>query len=195
MQGLADGYFIIPHTIGDYLASGGLNDFIISDEPFSSAEKNVQDTLERLVAIKGKKTVDEIHKELGLVMWEHVGMVRNKGGLNKALDIIPRLREEFWSNVSIPGSINTFNPELEKASRLADFLELGELMAQDALHREESCGGHFREEYQTDENEARRNDEDFTHIAAWEFMVDDEPKLHKEGLQFEEVDLATRSYK
>ena len=195
MQGLADGYFIIPCTIGDYLAEGGLNDVIKSDKPFKSAEKNVRNNLEKLLAIGGKKTVDDIHKELGLVMWEHVGMVRNKDGLNKALNIIPGLREEFWSNVSIPGSINTFNPELEKASRLADFLELGELMARDALNREESCGGHFREEYQTNENEAKRNDEEFAYAAAWEFIVDGRHKLHKERLQFEEVDLSTRSYK
>ena len=128
-------------------------------------------------------------------MWEYVGMARNKDGLNRALDLIPKLREEFWSNVFIPGKLNEFNPELEKASRLADFLELGELMARDALNREESCGGHFREEYQTDENEALRNDAEFAYTAAWEFKGNNNPKLHKESLAFNEVGLTTRSYK
>ena len=129
-------------------------------------------------------------------MWEYVGMARNKEGLNKALELIPKLREEFWSNILIPGKLNEFNPELEKASRLADFLELGELMARDALNREESCGGHFREEYQTDENEARRNDAEFAYAAAWEFKGNNNnPKLHKENLTFDEVGLTTRSYK
>lgn len=196
MQGLADGYFIIPYTIGDYLAQGGLKDVGSDDETFQRAEKNIRTNLEKMISIKGNKTVDDIHKELGKIMWEYVGMARNKEGLNKALDLIPKLREEFWSNILIPGKLNEFNPELEKASRLADFLELGELMARDALNREESCGGHFREEYQTDENEALRNDAEFTYAAAWEFKgVNDIPKLHKENLTFDEVGLSTRSYK
>ncbi|MBC8256383.1 MAG: fumarate reductase/succinate dehydrogenase flavoprotein subunit [Candidatus Marinimicrobia bacterium] len=196
MQGLADGYFIIPYTIGDYLARGGLQDINSSHEAFKTAEKNIQTNLEKMMAIKGTKTVDDIHKELGKIMWEYVGMARNKEGLNKALDLIPQLREEFWSNVSIPGGLNEFNPELEKASRLADFLELGELMARDALNREESCGGHFREEYQTSENEAKRNDNDFAYVAAWEFKgANNKPELHKEDLIFDEVGLTTRSYK
>ena len=196
MQGLADGYFIIPYTIGDYLAQGDLKDIGPDDEAFKGAGENIRANLEKMISIKGNKTVDNIHKELGRVMWKYVGMARNKEGLNKALDLIPKLREEFWSNILIPGKLNEFNPELEKASRLADFLELGELMARDALNREESCGGHFREEYQTDENEARRNDDEFAYVAAWEFKGNNNnPKLHKENLTFDEVSLTTRSYK
>jgi succinate dehydrogenase / fumarate reductase flavoprotein subunit len=196
MQGLADGYFIIPFTIGDYLARGGFKEVSSDKEEFKAAEKNVQDNLAELLSIKGKKTVDDIHKELGRVMWEYVGMARNAEGLKKALEFIPKLRKEFWSNVFIPGKLNEYNPELEKASRLADFLELGELMARDALHREESCGGHFREEYQTDDNEAKRNDDAFTHAAAWEYKGQNEkPVLNKEELLFDEVSLTTRSYK
>ena len=196
MQGLADGYFIIPFTIGDYLARGGFKEVSSDKEEFKAAEKNVQDNLAELLSIKGKKTVDDIHKELGRVMWEYVGMARNAEGLKKALEFIPKLRKEFWSNVFIPGKLNEYNPELEKASRLADFLELGELMARDALHREESCGGHFREEYQTDDNEAKRNDDAFAHAAAWEYKGQNEkPVLNKEELLFDEVSLTTRSYK
>ncbi|MDP6571181.1 MAG: fumarate reductase/succinate dehydrogenase flavoprotein subunit [Candidatus Marinimicrobia bacterium] len=196
MQGLADGYFIIPYTIGDYLAQGGLKEVRTSDDTFQHAERLVKESLEKMLAIKGSKTVDDIHKELGKVMWEYVGMARNKEGLEKALELIPKLKDDFWKNVLIPGGINEYNPELEKASRLADFLELGELMARDALHREESCGGHFREEFQTEENEAKRNDEDFTYAAAWEYnRGDGNPLLHKEELKFDEVSLTTRSYK
>jgi len=193
---LADGYFIIPCTIGNYLAKGGFKDVGPDDGAFRAARENTRSNLEKMISIKGNKTVDDIHKSLGKIMWEHVGMARSKGGLNKALDLIPKLREDFWSSVFIPGKINEFNPELEKASRLADFLELGELMALDALNRKESCGGHFREEHQTDENEARRNDAEFAYVAAWEFRgTDDNPKLHKENLTFDEMNLTTRSYK
>ena len=196
MQGLADGYFIIPYTIGDYLAQGGLKEVNTSDEIFKTAENKVQDNLEKLLSINGKKTVDDIHKELGKIMWEYVGMARNEEGLKKAIEEIPMLKEKFWSNVFIPGELNEFNPELEKASRLADFLELGELMARDALHREESCGGHFREEYQTEENEAKRNDDGFSHVGAWEFKGEGEtPALIEEKLSFKEVSPSTRSYK
>ncbi len=196
MQGLADGYFIIPYTIGDYLAQGGLKTVNNTDETFKHAEEAVKENLDRMLAIKGRKTVDDIHKELGKVMWEYVGMARNKDGLEKALELIPKLKEDFWKDVFIPGGNNEYNPELEKASRLADFLELGELMARDALHREESCGGHFREEFQTEENEAKRNDEDFAYAATWEYKGDGGvPQLHKEDLNFEEVSLTTRSYK
>ncbi len=149
-----------------------------------------------MLAIKGSRTVDDFHKELGKIMWEYVGMARNKEGLEKALIKIPKLREEFWENVKIPGTETEFNPELEKAGRLVDFLELGELMARDALNREESCGGHFREEFQTEENEALRNDADFTFAAAWEYRGrNQKAKLHKEDLNFENVKLTTRSYK
>jgi len=196
MQGLADGYFIIPYTIGDYLAREKMCTVKTSDDHFLRAEKVVKENLEKMLSIKGSKTVDDIHKELGKIMWEHVGMARNKVGLKKALELIPKLKEDFWKSVHVPGDMNEYNPELEKASRLADFLELGELMARDALHREESCGGHFREEYQTEENEAKRNDESFSYAAAWEHKGSDSvPKLHKEELDFEEVDLTTRSYK
>ena len=196
MQGLADGYFIIPYTIGDYLAEGGLKTVNTSDESFRDAEKIVEENLEKILSIKGSKTVDDIHKELGKIMWEYVGMARNKDGLKKALELIPKLKDDFWKEVFIPGVLKEYNPELEKASRLADFLELGELMAIDAMHREESCGGHFREEYQTEENEAKRNDKDFAYAAAWEYKgKNSASELHKEKLNFEEVRLTTRSYK
>ena len=196
MQGLADGYFVIPYTIADYLSgnTGGFSDTSASE--FIETEKGIQDNIQRMLSIKGSQTVDEIHKKLGLVMWENVGMARNKEGLKKAIIEIPKLRKEFWEDVNIPGSSNSMNTELEKAGRLADFLELGELMARDALEREESCGGHFREEFQTEENEAKRDDKNFTFVSAWEFKgVEKEPVVHKEDLVFENVKLTTRSYK
>ena len=148
------------------------------------------------MAVKGEMTVDTIHKKLGRIMWEYVGMGRNKEGLTKAIQELKEIKKEFWENVKIPGELNDLNPELQKASRLADFLELGALMARDALHREESCGGHFREEYQTGEGEALRNDQDFTYVAAWEFKGDDkEPELHKEALEFEYIEVKQRNYK
>ncbi|MFQ6604356.1 MAG: fumarate reductase/succinate dehydrogenase flavoprotein subunit [Fidelibacterota bacterium] len=196
MQGLADGYFVIPYTIGDYLARR-LNEHVSPDDSaVSEARKDVEALIDNLMSINGKRTVDDIHKELGQILWEYVGMARNAQGLEKALEKIPKLRKEFWSNVRIPGRPDELNPELEKAGRLADFVELGELMARDALHREESCGGHFREEHQTEENEAKRNDEDFAYVAAWEHKgLDEEPVLHKEDLEFENVELTSRSYK
>ncbi|MBT5956514.1 MAG: fumarate reductase/succinate dehydrogenase flavoprotein subunit [Candidatus Marinimicrobia bacterium] len=196
MQGLADGYFVIPYTIGNYLASNKLVDIDTNHPAFKDAEDKLKESNDKLFAIKGSRTVDDFHKELGKIMWEYVGMARNKEGLEKALVEIPKLRKEFWKDVKIPGSETELNPELEKAVRLADFLELGELMARDALNREESCGGHFREEFQTEENEAKRNDADFTFAAAWEYKGENQtPELHKEDLNFEHVKLTTRSYK
>ena len=196
MQGLADGYFILPYTIGDYL-SGKLGEVVsIENEAFSKTESDVKNRINNLISINGNRTVDDIHKELGLILWENVGMARNKSGLEKAIESIPKLKDEFWKNVKITGTADELNPELEKAGRVADFLELGELMARDALNREESCGGHFREEHQTEENEAKRNDEDFSFVAAWEHKGDSLPaELHKEELIFENVELTTRSYK
>ena len=193
MQGLADGYFILPYTIGNYLATQEpFNDY--NNSIFSESIKRVTDNIENMLAINGSKTVDDIHKDLGQVMWNCVGMSRSKASLQKALDIIPNIKEEFWSNVNIPGKNYEFNTELEKASRLADFIELGELMAKDALNREESCGGHFREEHQTDENEAKRDDENYAYVAAWKHQ-DNGHELHKEKLEFKNVKLVTRSYK
>jgi succinate dehydrogenase / fumarate reductase flavoprotein subunit len=196
MQGLADGYFIIPYTIGDYLASTRFKPVDASHAAFKDAEREVEELTAKLLSVKGKRPVDEIHKELGRIMWEYCGMGRNEDGLKKALESIPRLREEFWRNVIVPGNGRDFNQELEKALRLADFFELGQLIAQDALHREESCGGHFREEYQTEENEARRDDEHFSYVAAWEFKgVGGPAALHKEPLTFEYAKPSQRSYK
>jgi succinate dehydrogenase / fumarate reductase flavoprotein subunit len=193
MQGLADGYFVIPYTIGNYLATQ--KPFTDSNHnAFKDAVQNVKNNLNQLLSIKGKKTVDDIHRELGKVMWDYVGMSRSKEGLKKALDLIPKIRNDFYTNVNIPGSSDELNTELEKAGRLADFIDLGELMAIDALNREESCGGHFREEHQTKDNEAKRNDEDFAYVSAWE-ITEKKYKLHKEQLEFESVKLTTRSYK
>ncbi len=196
MQGLADGYFILPYTIGNYL-SGKLGEVVsIEDDAFSKTETDVKNRIDNLLSINGNRTVDDIHKELGHILWENVGMARNKSGLEQAIESIPKLKDEFWKNVKITGTADELNPELEKAGRVADFLELGELMARDALNREESCGGHFREEHQTKENEARRNDEEFSYVAAWEHKGENLPaELHKEELIFENVELTTRSYK
>jgi succinate dehydrogenase / fumarate reductase flavoprotein subunit len=197
MQGLADGYFVLPYTIQNFLAGEINTPRFATDTPeFDAAEKEVQDQLEKLMAVKGNHSVDTLHKQLGKIMWEHVGMARNKEGLLKAREEIRDLKEDFWNNVKIPGELNDLNPELQKASRLADFLELGELMAIDALDREESCGGHFREEYQTGEGEALRNDKDFTYVSAWEFEGEDkDPKLHKEALDFKFIEVKQRNYK
>jgi succinate dehydrogenase / fumarate reductase flavoprotein subunit len=196
MQGLADGYFIIPYTIGDYLASAPFKAVKIEDAPFKEVVGGVEKMIQRLMSINGKKTVEEYHRELGKIMWDNVGMGRNKTGLQKALKEIPALREEFWKNVKVVGESNDLNAELERAGRVADFLELGELMAMDALHREESCGGHFREEYQTEEGEAKRNDKKFAYVAAWEYAgAGKTPALNKEPLEFEYVKPSQRSYK
>lgn len=196
MQGLADGYFVIPYTIGDYLSEEIRTKTISTDnEAFLIAEAKVQDHIHKLMNIKGSKPVDHFHKRLGKIMWEKCGMARNKEGLNWAISEITSLRKEFWSDVCVPGEANEFNPELEKASRVADFLELGELMCIDALDRKESCGGHFREEYQTEEGEALRDDKNYAYVAAWEYKNESDFKLHKEELNYENIKIAQRSYK
>jgi len=196
MQGLADGYFIIPYTIADYLTSAKLPKVDTKHDAFRAAENDARTRMQKLLNVKGSRTVDEFHRALGLILWEYVGMSRNDAGLKKALVEIPKLREEFWRDVRVPGELNFLNPELEKASRVADYFELGELMARDALHRTESCGGHFREESQTPDNEAKRDDERFAYVAAWEYKGENkEPEMHKESLEFERIQLATRSYK
>lgn len=193
MQGLADGYFILPYTIGNYLSKTCMD--LEPEHPnYKEAVEECKDNINRLVSIKGNMTVDDLHKQLGNIIWNNVGMSRDKNNLEKTLQIIPELKEKFWSEVNIPGKSNQLNPELEKAGRLADFIELGELMAKDALNREESCGGHFREEHQTEENEAKRNDKDYAYVSSWEH-TDKGSKLHKEKLTFENVKLTTRSYK
>ncbi len=196
MQGLADGYFVIPYTIGDYLA-GLSTEKVSTDRPeFKEAFEKVNTTLNKFLSIKGKKTVDQFHRELGLTMWDYCGMARNAEGLRKAKSKIQQLKAEFWQNVNVLGSSTELNQELEKAMRVADFIELGELMVDDALHREESCGGHFREESQTPDGEAQRKDDLFTYAAAWEYKGDNQPEeLHKEELIFENVKLTQRSYK
>jgi len=196
MQGLADGYFVIPYTLGDYLA-GLSSEKISSDRPeFKEALTNVNTTIQKFLSIKGRKTVDQFHRELGLTMWDYCGMARNAEGLKKAKIKIQQLRAEFWQNVNVLGSASELNQELEKAMRVADFMELGELMIDDALHRDESCGGHFREESQTPEGEAQRKDDLFTYAAAWEYKGDNQAEvLHKEELLFENVKLTQRSYK
>ena len=198
MQGLADGYFVLPQTIADYLATLGSNHerMPIEDQAFVEAEEAVKTRVKTLLNINGKRTADSFHKELGRIMWENCGMSRTKSGLESAIEEIPRLRREFWSNVKVNGGADTLNVSLEKAGRVADFLEFGELMCRDALAREESAGGHFRSEHQTSEGEALRNDEDFCHSAVWEYTGDDEaPIRHQEELEFQNVKLATRSYK
>jgi succinate dehydrogenase / fumarate reductase, flavoprotein subunit len=196
MQGLADGYFIIPYTMGDYLASTKFKPVKSDDEPFKKTQAEVEGLIKKLMSINGKKTVEEFHRELGKVMWDNVGMGRTKASLQKALEAIPKIRAEFWKNVKVVGASDDLNAELERAGRVADFLELGELLAYDALHREESCGGHFREEHQTEEGEALRNDKKFSYVAAWEFTgVGKKPILNKEKLEFEYVKPSQRSYK
>ncbi len=196
MQGLADGYFVIPYTLGDYLATVP-REKINTDRPeFKEAEKNVSDEMKRLLSINGKRTVDDFHKALGKIMWDKCGMSRNAKGLKEAKIQIQELREEFWNNVKVVGSNEELNITLEKAYRVADFLELGELMVDDALHRNESCGGHFREEYQTPDGEAMRNDNEYAYVAAWEYKGPNKAwELHKEPLIFENVKLTQRSYK
>ena len=197
MQGLADGYFVIPFTIGDYLASQPLNDHPQTDHPaFAEAEENVRQEVNQYLSMKGERSADSIHQELGKIMWNYCGMSRNGEDLKKAKQLVRNLRSEFWQNLRVPGSDNEYNPELQKAWRLADFLELGELMIDDALDREESCGGHFREEFQTPEGEALRKDAEYAYAAAWEYKGKDvQEALHKEELNFEFVELKTRSYK
>jgi succinate dehydrogenase / fumarate reductase flavoprotein subunit len=197
MQGLADGYFILPYTIGNYLADMVKEPRIdTKTQEFDQAASEVEQRIEKLMSVNGHEPVDYFHKKLGKIMWDNVGMSRNEKGLMDAVKIIKEIKEEFWKNVKIPGKTNEYNAELEKAGRVADFIELGELIAIDALHRKESCGGHFREESQTEDGEAKRNDEEFAYVAAWEFKGDDkEPVLHKENLIFNEVKLVQRNYK
>ncbi len=196
MQGLADGYFVIPYTIQNYLSSEIRTPRMSTDLPeFAEAEKAVKERLEKLMQIKGKNSVDYFHKELGKIMWEYVGMARNEKGLKIAIEKIRALREEFWKDVRVPGNLNELNPELEKANRVADFLELGELMAMDALNRNESCGGHFREEYQTEEGEALRDDDAYKYVAAWEYKGPGEHVMHKESLDYEYIEVKQRNYK
>ncbi len=196
MQGLADGYFVLPYTIGNYLATVSGKKITIDHPEFKKVEAEVQARTSRFLSIKGKRTVDSFHRELGLLMWDKCGMARNREGLEEALRKIPELREEFWQNVMVDGSGTELNQTLEKAGRVADFLEFSELTCRDALDREESCGGHFRTEYQTSEGEALRNDDDYAYVAAWEHSGDlGNPVLHKEMLTYESVKLAQRSYK
>jgi len=197
MQGLADGYFVLPYTIGEYLSKEIRTDRISTeDEYFVIAEEQTRKRNEKLLNIKGKKSVESLHRELGKIMWDNCGMSRNEKDLKNALTQIKDLKKDFWQNIFVPGSDNELNPELEKAGRVADFIELGELMIYDALDREESCGGHFREEHQTPEGEALRDDENYTFVSAWEYKGDDKaPELHKENLNYEEVTPTQRSYK
>ena len=198
MQGLADGYFVLPYTVQNYLANELHTPRMDANEQkeFVEAKNAATERIRKLMTVSGKRSVDSIHKELGHIMWDNVGMARNEKGLKKAIEEISALKGEFWKNVNVPGSADSLNPELEKANRVADFLELGELMARDALHREESCGGHFREEHQTEEGEAMRNDKDFTYVAAWEYKgADTAPELHKEDLKYEAIEVKVRNYK
>jgi succinate dehydrogenase / fumarate reductase flavoprotein subunit len=196
MQGLADGYFVIPYTLGNYLANIGPQKLDVNHPAFKEAEKEVKAKIDKLLSIKGTKTVTEYHRELGKIMWDYCGMARNEEGLTKAKGLIKELRADFWKNVKISGNNEELNQNLEKANRVADFLELGELMVDDALNRKESCGGHFREESQTAENEAKRDDANFAYVAAWEYKGDNSPEeLHKEELNYEYVELTQRSYK
>ena len=196
MQGLADGYFVLPNTVGDYLASGKLAKVDVSHPAFREAEAAINSRTAKFLSIGGDRTVDSFHRELGRIMWDGCGMARNDAGLRKALELIPELRDEFWRNVNVPGSHSHLNQALEKAGRVADFLELAELMCRDALHRTESCGGHFREESQSSDGEALRNDEEFAYVAAWEYAgAAAVPILNREALVFENVKLSQRSYK
>jgi succinate dehydrogenase / fumarate reductase flavoprotein subunit len=197
MQGLADGYFVLPYTIQNYLADQINVPRFKTDTPeFEEAHQKTREHFDRLMNIGGKRSADSFHKELGKIMWEYVGMARKKEGLEKAIGQLKELKSEFWKDLKIPGEQAELNQELEKANRVADFIEIGELMARDALHREESCGGHFREEYQTPEGEALRNDKDFTYVAAWEHKGDGkEHELHKEPLVFENIEVKQRDYK
>jgi len=196
MQGLADGYFVLPYTIGDYLAQTKLEKVDTNHAAVKEAERNVNERTYRLLSIKGKRTVTSFHRELGKLLWDDCGMARNENGLKQAMQRVPELREEFWKNVDVLGNGEELNQSLENAGRVADFLEFGELMCMDALHRNESCGGHFREEFQTPEGEAQRDDRRFSYVAAWEYAGPDKsPVLNKEPLEFEYVHPSQRSYK
>jgi len=196
MQGLADGYFIAPYTLGEYLAGASLGEVSPTDEACKEVLAEVKQRTVRLLGVNGSRSVDSFHRELGMLMLDRCGMSRTAEGLTEAIGTIRSLREAFWNDVRVPGDGAELNQELEKAGRVADHFELAELMCRDALARDESCGGHFREEYQTDEGEALRNDDDFCHVTVWEYNgADTEPTAHKEALEFETVHLAQRSYK
>jgi succinate dehydrogenase / fumarate reductase flavoprotein subunit len=198
MQGLADGYFVLPYTVSDYLANEIRTGSIPTDLPeFVEAENSVKSLIDKFLNNNGTKSVDHFHKRLGLIMWNKVGMGRNEQGLKEAIEEIAALREEFYKDVFVPGDANEMNPELEKALRVADFMELGQLMAKDALQRKESCGGHFREEYQDAEGETLRDDENFKFVGAWEYKGEDinQSELHKEALNYEFIKIAARNYK
>jgi succinate dehydrogenase / fumarate reductase flavoprotein subunit len=199
MQGLADGYFVLPYTVGNYLAEQGVAAAgqVTTDHPaFAEVEADVQGRIDKLMSIGGTESPRSFHKRLGHIMWEKCGMSRTKAGLTEAIQEIQALRKEFWANVKVVGDADSLNPELERAGRVADFMEFGEILCRDALMREESCGGHFRAEHQTEDGEAKRDDENFAFAGVWEYKGDDvEPALHKEALVYENVKLATRSYK
>jgi succinate dehydrogenase / fumarate reductase flavoprotein subunit len=198
MQGLADGYFVVPYTVSDYLANEIRTGKISTDAPeFEAAENEVKESIQKFLNNNGSKSVDFFHKRLGLIMWNKVGMARNEQGLKEAIEEIAELREEFYKDVYVPGNADEMNPELEKVMRVADLLELGQLMAVDALHRKESCGGHFREEYQDAEGETLRDDENFKYVGAWEYNGGDAKNatLHKEDLNYEFIKIAARNYK
>jgi succinate dehydrogenase / fumarate reductase flavoprotein subunit len=196
MQGLADGYFVLPYTIGDYFATERPQKPSVDHPEFKAVEAEVAERTKTFLSIKGGRTVTEFHRELGKLMWDKCGMARNEAGLKEALEMIPALRQEFWEDVNVLGEGNELNQSLEYAGRVADFMEFGELLVNDALERDESCGAHFREEHQTPDGEAKRDDEKFSYVAAWEYQGSDKsPLLHKEDLVYDEVHLATRSYK
>jgi succinate dehydrogenase / fumarate reductase flavoprotein subunit len=196
MQGLGDGYFVLPYTIGNYLVTSKQPKPSASHAEFKKVEADVKAFTNRLLAVKGKRTATSLHRELGKLLWEKCGMARNEAGLKEALKRIPELRAEFWKTVNVTGEGGELNQNLEYAGRVADFMEFAELLCLDALHRRESCGGHFREEFQTPDGEAQRDDENFSYVAAWEYQgADKPPLLHKEPLVYEEVHMSTRSYK
>lgn len=197
MQGLADGYFVIPYTIGNYLATQKPGSRPKTDNPaFAAAEADASGVIDRLMSIKGKEPVNHFHKRLGNIMWENCGMARTKESLEKALKLIPELRAEYWKSVNVPGSADNMNQALERANRVADYMELAELMCRDALTREESCGGHFREEYQYPDGECKRDDVNFAHVAAWEYQGEGKTPLRNvEPLNYETVKMSVRSYK
>ncbi len=196
MQGLADGYFVIPYTLGNNLADEIYNAPIPTTHPaFEEAEKAVAERIQKLKNINGKQSVESFHKRLGKIIWNECGMSRSEAGLKQAIADVQALKKEFWSDVRIPGEINEYNPELDKANRVADFIELGELMCVDALNRNESCGGHFREEYQTPDGEALRDDENYMYVAAWETIGEHQWQLHKEELKYEVIKPSQRNYK
>jgi succinate dehydrogenase / fumarate reductase flavoprotein subunit len=198
MQGLADGYFVLPYTVSNYLADEIRTGKISTEtQEFIDAENRVKESIDKFLNNKGSKSVDHFHKRLGLIMWNKVGMGRNEAGLKEAIAEITALKEEFYKEVNVPGSANEFNPQLEKALRVADFIDLGQLMAMDALQRNESCGGHFREEYQDSEGETLRDDKNFSFVGAWEYKGNDisQEVLHKEELKYEFIKIAARNYK